>query len=258
MSLLTPNYAPASLDLPWYRQPRFRRFLFVLALLLVSFVIAYIYRDLPGVVRFRHLQNRCMGYNAPADRVVYSELPSDIAKLPSTSPEYWLDLSAKPSNVLYRPSCWVNFESASAGSAPAYPILFLGERIFDGEEKLVCIYFKGWTDNTWSAGPVIPSISVIHGLVFEVRVYSKPGHNALPPLTGRSGVAVMGVPPGPITSLRFFAGQRDLTDASKFTIAYEANGERGVIAGQLGNASCHLQARSGPLGASVRGPAAIP
>ena len=103
-----------------------------------------------------------------------------------------------------------------------------------------------------------PVRQLIHGLVFEVRLYSKPGHNALPPLTGSSGVGVMGVPPGPITSLRFFAGQRDPNNSSRFTIAYEANGEAGVIAGQLVKASFQLRVKSGPLSASVRGPAALP
>ena len=158
-ALITPSYAPASLDLPWYRRRGFRRSLFVLALLCVACTIAYIYRDLGEVLRFRRLQNKCMEYRAPADQIVYSELPSDIAKLPTTSAEYWLDLAASPPNVLFRPNCWVNFESSFAGSAPVYPILFMGERTIDGEQKLVCVYLKGWTDNVWSAGPVVPSPS---------------------------------------------------------------------------------------------------
>src|SRR5438445_12118502 len=103
---ITPNYAPASLDLPWYRHRGFRRLAVIAIVLTVALCIAYVYRYVPHYLKLRGLQNKCLAYTAPPDEIVCSELPADIAKLPASSQEYWLDLSAKPQIVLHRPICW--------------------------------------------------------------------------------------------------------------------------------------------------------
>jgi hypothetical protein len=249
-ALITPHYAPASLDLPWYRQRRFRRLAAGAVILIVAFYIAYVYRDLPRFWNIARLQNKCLAYTAPPDQIVYSELASDIATLPASSSEYWLDLSANPSRVLHRPKCWAEFDAATSGSpSPAYPVLFLSERSNGGERQLVCVRFEGWAGNIRYMTQPTQNLYVIGEPRYLMSSYGIVRHNGMSHSTWASGsVGVTTTPPDPISNVRFFAGRPDPKDPSRFTIAYEANGNSGIIEGKLGaDTSVSLRIKDGPL-----------
>jgi len=245
-ALVTPQYAPASLALPWYRQRSFRRGIAGVILIMIALVIGYAYRDLPQHWKFARLQNRCFAYTAPNEQIVYSEIPTDIAKLPASSPEYALDLSVTPSSVFHRPQCWVEFDTACSGfPAPAYPVLFLGQRSNGSQRGLVSILFKGWPQKSRSWIPPDPNVYLISGPSFELECFGIDRHNGRWHFTG----SLVTAPPGePVRNLRFFAGQRDPTDPSRFTIVYQANDKSGAIEGRLeADDTVSLQIKDGPL-----------
>jgi hypothetical protein len=248
-ALITPNYAPASLDLPWYRHQGFRRLAVIAIVLVVASCVAYVYRYVPHYWRIGRLQNKCLDYNVPPDQVVYSELPADIAKLPATSQEYWLDLSPRPPVVLRRPDCWVEFDSAISGSAPVYPVLFLGERSNGRQRQLVCVLFKGWGNDLRFPRQATPDVYATGEPRFEIQSYEIVRYNGFSQTRWASGtVAVTQTAPSPVNNIRFFAGQRDPKDSSRFTIDYEADGQRGVIEGRLeSNTSVTVRIKDGPL-----------
>jgi hypothetical protein len=208
------DYAPARRALLGARRGRA---LVAAAILLALGILGFQYGERAyRAAELWYYERRAMTYTMPPDFLVYE---SDPEKLPSYGRKRYV-------------------HSLHAG-APAWPwdairgydfgetVLFLhGRTAPGGTPKRVCVYlpsghFKGWNASTG-----------VHGLRFALR-YDVAGKDdgvaAGLDIPGWSGDAAADP-----HYLRFFAGQPDPNDASRFTIRYELDGVgQGTIEGLL-------------------------
>jgi hypothetical protein len=237
----------------------------VLAAILFAIAIAAILWTKPAIRRvqqwnrdqqFQRLQRRALAYTAPADRIVYEEDPGEAAGLLKQNGFYasipTFDAQGRAATrlgwqppVRWNDSLWSAFASGPLPLAvdPRAPA-FLGERTTrSGERRLVCVGVAvearqdtggRWGINrwlqAWSFEPGTldhPDATAPMGqMIIDSDAPRAPG--SMDPLS--DDLANPFTPPFP---LRLYAGQRDPTDASRFTIAYELQGRRGVITGIL-------------------------
>ena len=179
-------------------------------------------------------------YTAPADLVIVSDEPSDIARLGPVIGYYKVDLkprlfsgNAEKSNrlkaqasraaVFYVPPSGRNrfmFIRGLETSAFAH----MRRASANSEERLVTALVEHW-----STGAHYPND---RALAIEAMAQRPAGY--WPYAKGEwCAVARIRVKVGPDDHFRVFAGQVDPDDAARFTIGYTLNGQAGVIAGRL-------------------------
>ena len=206
---------------------------------------------------YRQLQQTCMTYAAPANRVVYEEDPADAAALQKRDSAYApiLQLDRATMTQIIRPGwqppvqftepLWTKY-SVGIRRLPTTPraVAFMGERrTKSGERRLVCvgiaIQAQQLADGRWSivrwlqAWSFAPSsldsadqTAPMGLMVIDSDAKRPPGGSD--PLTDDPDHPF--TPPFP---LRLYAGQPDPADASRFTIGYALQGRRGTISGVL-------------------------
>ena len=208
---------------------------------------------------YRQVQQSCLTYTAPADRVVYEEDPAYATDLLKLSPSYAPIIGANALNrpiaapmlqppVMFTEPLWTRYSGGVHPIAPA-PLgaAFMGERTTrSGERRLVCVGLAmqlrqpsstgaPWSMNRWLQawsfkvgsldGP--DQLAPMGQMFIDSRTpRARPGESD--PLTGDPRN-----PFNPPFPLRLYAGQPDPNDRSRFTIGYELQGRRGVIAGRL-------------------------
>lgn len=179
------------------------------------------------------LQRYCARYAVPADEVVY-EARLEVVSDPHR-PEALAELVELPNSTHPTPGPWQEL-ARWAGEKPlldAGPVLFLHERrSARGERRVVCVEYAGaW--NPLIARTVKPGTPLSRP-IFEPIQYS-PAIN----LTN-------------CHRLRFFAGQPDPADDSRFTIGYEMDGRVGTLEGQLlEDGDIALRVLDGPAAAAA-------
>ena len=205
---------------PWYR----RRAVRWIALLGVLFLVSPLVVRLGQFAQNRWHVHQLYAANAaapPADAPVYDEDPASYARL-SKLPQYSTVGSLNgPAAFLVQPR-WKKFcAAAGAGQIQSYGTLFVGElHTPAGLRRLVGVDITGW----FRGGPS-PILST------HVRTFEPTPPMQLPPQ--RSGTTInvaLGKGEG---ILRVFAGRRDPSDASHFTIEYIVGGRAGMIDGGL-------------------------
>ncbi|HEV8606759.1 MAG TPA: hypothetical protein VGQ99_15395 [Tepidisphaeraceae bacterium] len=230
-ALLTPTYAPPARATPWHRRRRFRIGSAVAFAIIAALGALYFWRAVPKLWQLSRLQRKCLAYTAPPDQVVYSEVPGDVATLPATSPQYSLIPSSNPPAVTLVPTCWTDFPLWRTARGCA--VVFLGERATgQGQKRLVCVIFTGWGGSPVSSFPGAPATGTP---TFDLISFSI-GTLQIPPQSNywpSDRVVYSNTVPRSL-HLRFFAGQPDPANQSRFTIPYELNGQRGTIEGRLG------------------------
>jgi hypothetical protein len=166
---------------------------------------------------------RCLAFSTPADQVAFSEEPPTRR----TSPPELRALSTV--DTLGWTLSWRHSDS----------LLFMHERTsapdpaWQRERQLVLVQFIGFGSSSSGSGWTCRVIEI------------------LPTWQGDLGIrdywvtvptSIQWVLPGP--HLRFYAGQPDPADASRFTIKYDVNGEEGILEGRI--AENHEPHLSGP------------
>ena len=181
------------------------------------------------------LQRYCARYAVPADEVVYEARLQVLAD--PHRPDAPAELVDLPNSTHPTPGPWQEL-TRWAGERPlldAGPVLFLHERrSARGERRVVCVEYAGaW--NPLIARTVRPG-SPLSRPAFEPTQFS--------PAIDLTNCA----------RLRFFAGQPDPADASRFTIGYEMDGRGGTLEGRLlEDGDIALRVLDGPAAAAARG-----
>lgn len=180
-------------------------------------------RDRAGLLYWQH---RCATYAPPADQIVYASGPTDVAAL-KPDPAYVVQPFGPPTGapVAARrpPDCFDRYPPAEAmavsSSIPPGPVLFLHERRTPGGERrivVVRLYPVSWV-------PIVSHTIGPAGLWAGPTVDPRPGIST----------AFFYTTDPTRHRLRIFAGQPDPADLSRFTIAYELDGQPGTVLGQL-------------------------
>jgi len=203
LSYATP--APAKIRLA-VRIDRIGKLIVLLSLLLVlPFLFPVLRYGCLAIARGLHEkfvhateERACRHYIAPPTRIVYEEDPTAAALLSQDGyTTVRVPHSQRPAATIYIPSCWRAYNSPGLSQNA---VLFLHELPSNSGPRLICIELC--TD-------------------YEFCL-SYDGHFHTPPIPAYT--------PG---SLRFYAGQLDPADPSRFTIRYAVDGKEGLMRGRM-------------------------
>jgi hypothetical protein len=234
------EYAPA----PRFRRWRARRWLLALLVIFAIWGLADWGPDAAGQVRMLWVQRRCANLEIPPGAVIFDTDPDAGAALLAQGQDYVAlnDSAVWPHTGVARrePDCWTSFKTILFGrrnfwppGPPAPKALVHRLRSAAGEERLVAII----------VAPSAPLSLLGIGLVAAVV---RPGNwQTAPRWEGNS--AFLRIDSATAARLRFFAGQIDPDDASRFTIRYEIDGQSGTVDGKLEDDNdVSLKLRDGP------------
>jgi hypothetical protein len=249
---LMPDTAPIELEYekaPPLRRRWFRRIVLGLGLLLVVAACVKWRRDIAGYVAFRIVQDKCRGYTAPADQVVYEQDDQEAAKLLAGSAQY-ADIYSGSNQYVQRiaghtPQCLTALTPLSV-APPAKAVLFLHQRRSpSGERAIVAVRFQRHFAFDWRAGR--------H---FEFEAIVIPASFGWPPPAARVtrfGLADFPSPVDPADDkLKIFAGQPDPKHEVHFTIPYKTRNKDGYLEGWLDDGyDVRLYNRNAPAGSAV-------
>ena len=209
--------------LPWYHRRAVRSVMLVLVVLGLSPLVVRLAQFGEARLQVHRLYAACANLMAsPASPVpVYDEDPTTYVAL-AKRPEYSTVGSLNgPAAFLVQPK-WKEFcAAAGAGQIQSYGTLFVGElRTPGGTRRLVGVDVTGW----FRGGPS-PVLST------HVRTFEPTPAMQLPPQRSGNTINVaLGKSEG---ILRVFAGRRDPSDASHFTIDFTVGGRAGTVDGWL-------------------------
>jgi hypothetical protein len=223
---MEPDPLPYAPPPALHRQRRFRRALFRLAIL--SIVIWAGARWGPVAwqrAALLYRQRQCLRYTAPAEKIVCSEpVPSAGRMFPFSF------AAADPPGI---PDMLLSGGRLPPAAGPARPVLFMHERrTASGRRYLVILRRKpsegrqSWDLPESYTLTLIEPATVTAGAVLRERSVIEviPRDFTEPPDDSSSA---------PPDSLRFFAGQPNPADASRFTIRYQRGPKAGVLHGIL-------------------------
>jgi hypothetical protein len=211
------DYAPLP---PWHRRRRLRRWI-ILVLLAAALMPALWYRQpLWRRANLLYYGWQCGRYTAPADQLIFSTDPADLARLGS-DPRYAIARRFNDTTfclVASPPKCWTRYYRAGLNSRqfrpPGNAIAFLHTlRHKSGPQWLVAF--------DWSC-------TTQHSVTLRTNVVSAEIEQGRRQCQGVTYSLV-----GMHLPLRVFAGQPDPTDPSHFTIRYELAGRAELIDGFL-------------------------
>lgn len=218
------DYAPAP---PWYRTRRLRRR--VALVVLAAAIGCGIRWGPPAFKQARMLwwQHQCRAYAAPADEVVYDEDPIAAGKLIALGGDYHGENNPVDANAQVAckvPQCYQRFRDVISRNHYDGAIVYLGERALpDGRPCIVAVYFQNFAPGAVRYGHPLAAVLIEPApLTGEPRV--------IPHLSAMGAEAWVG---GTHPTIRFFAGQPDPRDRTRFTIQYEQEGKRGQVFGQI-------------------------
>jgi hypothetical protein len=187
--------------------------------------------DLWSGITLLSAQRRCLNASAPADRVVFDDEPKRSAallSLPASSDGKYISLGNG------RPVAWVSqdFDRFYAvvnptGRQPS-PTLFLGElQTSAGIRRLVYID-ASCTDNLHD--PLRPCMVYLNTVVIVPGTFGSAPRERFP---SSHGTAALPIEIDATYPFRFFAGQVDPQNPSRFMIPFERDGRRAMVEGRL-------------------------
>ena len=231
------DYAPP----PPARARWVRRALVLAAILILTLVLRWWVPPAIARVRLLYWQHRAMSYMAPSDRVVYDDDPARAARLLFQSAEYSsLPCAGAPTVRFATP--WKNFyELYSPPGAKSEGVLFLHERRNGfGESRLVAVlaYAEEWRVDSQGTRPMPRLVAAVFrpGTTFKNPILSHDINPWSAPVWMDDGHR----------PFRFYAGQPDASDASRFTVLYDVAGAPRVLDGWLlDDDSVRLECRGG-------------
>jgi hypothetical protein len=185
-------------------------------------------------------QRQCLQYTAPPDQIVCSE------PLPTAGRMFPFSFEAAPPAAMYR----LLLSAGEMATVPAAgPVLFMHERsTASGKRRLVILQRRpSPLRQSWDL-PIAYTVTLVEPATVTTppHVQSRllvevvPREYSEPPDTGS---------PAPPDALRFFAGQPDPADASRFTVRYQRGPHAGVLHGVLKDAAPYASGvdREGPV-----------
>jgi hypothetical protein len=182
--------------------------------------------DVRDRLNFLHRQLQCMKYEAPADRVVLSSEPSDIAALMGTSAHFMkfayrvghdTRLTAgTPAYVWFRSDAWKNFPAGGWEPGPAF---LHGRKNDSGDKLLVALELNPVGDD----------------LHFYCRTFEPASFFDAPRVPPRKGRldGTYHIRRCRVSPVRVFAGQPDPRDSSAFTVKVESEGKAATVRGRM-------------------------
>jgi hypothetical protein len=241
------DYAP-----PAPRRLRLRRWLTIAFVLLALWAMAEWGPDTARRVRLVWVQSRCAGFEFSPRTVIFDTDPTAGAAL-LTDPSNYVainDAQVWPLAGVARrePDCWVSLKDILfAGRnfwppGPAAPKALVHRlRSISGEERLVAIIVAPDLPLGATASPVYST----RGIGLVAAVVRPGGWNTSPRWDGNSKFLRAGFETA--HRLRFFAGELNPADPSRFTVPYEMDGQSGIVDGKLENdGNVSLTVRDGP------------
>ena len=269
------TYAPPP---PWHRRRRFRRGIWLAAIGIAGLLVWHWRVPLIHRGQLIYWQWQCSNYTAPADRIVSFEgEPESAYRLASTNQGYRIRSEMFDKCVADQTiEAWnrlraVAYESPSLSGSYKGSTVITGTRIVAGLPRSRQVINQ--VEQLWG-----PTLLFLHQrrsasgarrlvLVKFIKSYTAGGiwsfvgqsaethvFGGLGPLKSTEELEIHttflgadGVYWQTIKTACFFAGQPDPHDASRFTMAYELDGQEGIIDGQLlDDGSVHLVIRNGP------------
>jgi hypothetical protein len=170
-------------------------------------------------------QRQCLRYMAPPDKVVCSE------PLPRSGRMFPFSFAAADPPGISDVVGWAH--AGSIVRAPSGPVLFMHERQTASGRRYLVILRRTPSDDrqSWDLPSsykltlIEPATVTAKGILRERAVIEVLPRDFTEPPDAESSV--------PRDQLRFFAGQPDPADASRFTIRYERGARTGVLEGVL-------------------------
>jgi hypothetical protein len=181
--------------------------------------------EITDVVSFWFHQHRCSAYRAPSDQIVFDE--SSTSQPPTTQ-----GTGGGGGILLPMPSSWSALRTWHGYGDPGCVNLFLHERVSPGGiRRVIAIDLKiGRLSN-------VGSKVTLENHLWEPRWLPGPAGNATGAdyLRKRTGWSDFWIKRrGPADRLRFYAGQPDPNDSSRFLLPFDWRGQRVVLDGRLG------------------------
>jgi hypothetical protein len=215
--------------LPWRRRKMVRRWLVAVLVVLSAVVWA------PGFwnrVQVLWWQRQCLAYVAPADQVVYDDGPAALQLLSGAGMTRSRTVGSSRTMVAARTvKCWDGLKQfVPTGKSGALLYLHRG-RNASGAERLIVVEFNyrhyyQLDFDCWDLSPANPVTAL--GLRSNADTFPMPFDAGDKPL-------------------RFYAGQPDPNDPTRFTIRYDLDGKTGTIEGCVNDSgSVSLVAKDGP------------
>jgi hypothetical protein len=213
---------------PHRRRRRYARYAVLLALVVLAGIAWRSREDISAVhhrLRVMRVESAWRSYDPPADQVVYEEEPAAAAALLGAGggyvniwpfPEQGGVIAAKRLGFLDDRYVFSWDDRQHPASAP----LFVGElRTPEGNRRLVAVEY------TWNSDYFR---TLLYTWKVEPTTLFEDGQEG--GIIGGSGKSSKNFVH---RDFRFFAGRKDPSDESRFIIAYEIDGHRGHIDGQL-------------------------
>jgi hypothetical protein len=267
----------------WHRRKRIRRFAIWLFVIASGAALWYWRVPLMDYAKFSYFQHKCLTYSMPKDQIIgFTGKPDEIAALTRQSSTYIVDKWGRESTFVRRADstgeqycrcgsvnlyqtmyadCFADFYDEKLpnlgprfagppgqfGNTVGATVAFMHERqSAGGKKRLVIVYFGG----NWGPGTGCVLAPVVYPVCASPKNCSPTTSPRLEIILG-DYVPIPNAPGGStwrsMTSAKFFAGQIDTSDASRFTIRYELDGAPGTIGGQLfDNDQVKLNVYDGP------------
>jgi hypothetical protein len=226
------DYAPVA---PLRRRKLIRRATLLICLSALITVGWHYYGPVSRQVRLLYLQRQCLNYAPPADRIVSSDDPADLAAL-SNQPDHRVLVNQNgarpnfPRIVSYAPRCWNDFTCAYfplLNHLQKAGIVFCHERTSRSGVRRLVIVERG---TGWAHYPYNPlNLDVL--LVEPASPTGRPTDRTpvYPNIHYTGAIAIETAP------LRIYAGQPDPADPARFTIRYQVAGHEHLVEGRLNN-----------------------
>jgi hypothetical protein len=213
----------------WHRRWPWFRSIFSVLITSASLIFMIWGRQITRKSALLYHQHQCLTYIAPENQVVFDEDPQAAADLLARSAEYESFVPVHPFSraaVTHTPRCWTSFEKLAWGAAaPQHKhVLFLHElRTSNGMRRLVCVILN------------CEGRFKLESIVINPADLTNAPSNARTPITviiGRGSRPHVVMEPRE-KHIRFYAGQIQRDDPSKFYIRYELDLQEHYICGRL-------------------------
>jgi hypothetical protein len=235
------EYAPASPRRGW----PVRRWILVVGGVVLIYLAAHYGIAVVRNVRVQVTQSRCAGFEFPAGTVVYES--GGTARALRGDETVIDDLSIWPAKAILRkePACWASLKDLLFGARqfwppgpPAPKAMVHKLRNAKGDQRLVAIIVA-----PSAPGQLTPTSRYRLGLV--AAVVAPGGWGEEPTWIGNGDFLIPGFESA--TSVKIYAGRVDPSDAARFTIPYEMDGQAGTIEGRFASdGEVKMQVKDGP------------
>ena len=225
-----------------WRRPIIRRTILIGCAVAVIVLLATnglgLVREMRARGQMRELQRQCMTHMAAVDQVVYDDNPQVHDALLRSDAELaagqFVDQPDPRPHLARRYEAWQRFVNVQKGLYST-PVFLHGRRCGIGAERLTVVAIRTRDENV-----ACPTIQLDSAALAPITAWGYPDVNARHHRLTFSGMT-NDVP------VRFYAGQPDPQDGTRFTIAFQCGNAPGMIEGYvLDDGMIRLRVIDGP------------